>query len=612
MRKCLFFLIFALTSLVLPAQTTRDCADDLTLTISLPEGPVPYTSLDLNNDPCRFQFAIVTDRTGGHRPGVFEDGIRKLNWLQPEFVMSVGDLIEGYTGDTDELDRQWTEFTSFTAELQMPFFYVPGNHDLTNPVQLEAWKKRFGHTWYHFVYRDVLFLCLNSEDQLRGSARGTISDEQYGYIEKTLADNPDVKWTLVFMHQPLWTLEDTKRWPDVEKLLATRKHTVFTGHYHSYTKYERNNGKYFVLATTGGGSSLRGPQMGEFDHVTWITMTEQGPIMANLQLEGIWNEDVMTADVREYIDKAARISSVKIEPIYVEKDWFESGGAQIRVTNDNDQPIKVRLRESFNWDLSVQMDKNELELPPNSVELVPFVLKARRPKPLSDLKPVDIYAEVTHSQTGQVAMAVPFRFPIKPILKNKALPIRHGVTVDGDLSEWREWPWHFEAADKEDVEAWFNLGYDKNFLYLAVRVKDNELRLDPGVSPLRQDAIRVVLNGLPMGAAALSTGTKNYADELNLAQSPAHEGQEMRVLPDVPTPAGLQRVCKTTGDGYVLEMAIPIFYLQERQGTRWKTFRLNVSVVDWDKTDSHSSQIHFQPDWTSRNNVMGSGMFFRD
>ena len=57
----------------------------------------PWSSLDLNNDPNNFQFAIVTDRTGGHRAGVFPDAIRKLNLLQPEFVISVGDLIEGGT-----------------------------------------------------------------------------------------------------------------------------------------------------------------------------------------------------------------------------------------------------------------------------------------------------------------------------------------------------------------------------------------------------------------------------------------------------------------------------------------------------------------------------------
>src|SRR5881392_4081346 len=59
----------------------------------------PWTHLRLNNDPDEFRFAIVSDRTGGHRPGVFSRAVEQINLMQPEFVLSVGDLIEGYTED---------------------------------------------------------------------------------------------------------------------------------------------------------------------------------------------------------------------------------------------------------------------------------------------------------------------------------------------------------------------------------------------------------------------------------------------------------------------------------------------------------------------------------
>src|SRR5437762_91965 len=95
----------------------------------------PWTNLNFNNNPNEFQFAVVGDRTGRHRPGVFEKGISKLNLLRPEFVMSVGDLIEGYTKDEPEIDQEWDEIEGNTAKLEAPFFYVPGNHDLSNPVQ---------------------------------------------------------------------------------------------------------------------------------------------------------------------------------------------------------------------------------------------------------------------------------------------------------------------------------------------------------------------------------------------------------------------------------------------------------------------------------------------
>src|SRR5438128_10988446 len=57
----------------------------------------PWTHLRMNNSPSDFRFAIVSDRTGSHRAQVFARAVERLNLLQPEFVLSVGDLIEGYT-----------------------------------------------------------------------------------------------------------------------------------------------------------------------------------------------------------------------------------------------------------------------------------------------------------------------------------------------------------------------------------------------------------------------------------------------------------------------------------------------------------------------------------
>src|SRR5438132_6166255 len=84
----------------------------------------PWTNLRLNNDPSDFQFALVSDRTGGHRARVFSQAVEQLNLLQPEFVLSVGDLIEGYSQDRATLDEQWREFQGYVCKLQMPFFYV--------------------------------------------------------------------------------------------------------------------------------------------------------------------------------------------------------------------------------------------------------------------------------------------------------------------------------------------------------------------------------------------------------------------------------------------------------------------------------------------------------
>jgi hypothetical protein len=50
---------------------------------------------------------------------------------------------------------------------------------------------------------------------------------------------------------------------------------------------------YYQLATTGGGSRLRGLRYGEFDHVAWVTVKKDNdPIIANLMLDGIYPENL--------------------------------------------------------------------------------------------------------------------------------------------------------------------------------------------------------------------------------------------------------------------------------------------------------------------------------
>lgn len=281
------FIVLVLVSILIGCV---DIGSDLKIHTS--QQANPWTHLNLYNNPDNFQFAIVSDRTGEHRPDVFNSAIEKLNLLRPEFVMSVGDLIEGYTDDENELNTQWNEFGAIAGKSQMPFFYVPGNHDISNKVTAKRWHQRLGRSFYHFVYRNVLFLCLNTED----TRESFLSNRQIEYFQRVLKNNRNVRWTLVFMHKPLWQHENNKSWQKFESLLAPRAYTVFAGHEHRYNKSLRNGHRYYVLSTTGGGGSgedgeLLGLKECEFDHIVWVTMTENGPVMANILLEGILDDE---------------------------------------------------------------------------------------------------------------------------------------------------------------------------------------------------------------------------------------------------------------------------------------------------------------------------------
>jgi serine/threonine-protein phosphatase CPPED1 len=275
-----------------PAGTTGNKAD---LQIKV-EAVNPWNNLKLNNAAATFRFAILSDRTGGPRDGVFEKAIDQLNILQPEFVVTVGDLVDG-DDDPVKFNAQWKELNGWIGMLQMPFFYLPGNHDLYNAPMHEKWKEMFGRRYYHFIYKNVLFLMLNSEDPGGKKAPGKFGHEQIAYFKRVLAENKDVRWTMVCLHRPIWNNKDVERtgWLAIEDALQGRRFTVFCGHEHIYNREIRRGSLYYTLATTGGASKLRGAPQGEFDHIVWVTMKADGPVLANLMMEGIFPDDVKMA-----------------------------------------------------------------------------------------------------------------------------------------------------------------------------------------------------------------------------------------------------------------------------------------------------------------------------
>ena len=288
----------------------------------------PWTSEDFRNNPEDFQFAIIGDRTGGANvQGTYGAAMDQLNLLQPEFVINVGDLIEGYTREKDELNSQWDEVSELISKLKMPFFYTPGNHDLSYPEAKEVWNERFGQGYYSFLYHNVLFLVLNSEDAQRmepppgmeesiklynrlqtedpQKAKEMLAEfmkdeavvagltkpvefpeEQLNWIKKTLLDNPDVRWTFLFMHEPSWE-NPSESFKEIQLLLKGRSFTWFAGHLHYYDYDNIDGNEYITMGPAGASWHHDGP--GNVDHITWVTMKEDGPEIGNIALKGIFD-----------------------------------------------------------------------------------------------------------------------------------------------------------------------------------------------------------------------------------------------------------------------------------------------------------------------------------
>jgi predicted MPP superfamily phosphohydrolase len=279
----------------------------------------PWNHDDFDSADGKFTFAIFSDMYSGERERVFSIAMAQLNLLRPEFILSVGDLIDGGTEDRTQLTKEWNEFDAKVAAARAPAFYIGGNHDLTNLTMRDVWNERYGARYYHFIYRNVLFLMLDSEDydkfrmQAIYKARaiaikilygenpekwseteyfrmperntGTIGAEQAAYFRRVIAENPQVRWTFLLMHKPVWRNENAKEFQSIEAALADRPYTVINGHFHSYSLTERNGRDYIHLATTSGGQNATDDMA--FDHVTLVTVDEGEPSIVNLRMDGI-------------------------------------------------------------------------------------------------------------------------------------------------------------------------------------------------------------------------------------------------------------------------------------------------------------------------------------
>lgn len=372
----------------------------------------PWTNLSFNNDPDNFQFAIASDRNGGNRPGIFEEAVKKLNLMQPEFVLSVGDLIKGYTTDTTEISRQWAEVNKTISGLKMPYFYLPGNHDITNKVMEKEWERHFGSRYYSFTYKNTLFVILDSNDD----DDFNLTRKQTDFAINTLKDNSKVRWTFLLMHHPIWTYKTDGRFQEIETALKGRKYSVIAGHEHHYHQAEKNGSNYYILSTTGAGSKLRGNYFGEFDHISWVTMSKDGPIMANLRLDGILPHDVSNEKTEELAKPLIENGKMNYSLNCNNSSKFTNGTLKLFFKNPTKTRLLVNVDFFHHHQLQIKNSALQQIVEPGGKQTIEIALQSLKPL---DYKAIDLLLfdwklKYDHPDYKDFTLSGKFQLELKP------------------------------------------------------------------------------------------------------------------------------------------------------------------------------------------------------
>jgi hypothetical protein len=581
------------------------------------EGPKPWTRLAFKDGGADFHFAIVSDRYGSMRPGVFEQAVGRLNLLQPEFVICVGDLITGDRDDRAALERDFDEFDALARRFEMPFFRVPGNHDLSNEMAVPVYGERYGRPYYHFVYKNVLFLVVCTEDP----PTTRISEAQVQAMKRALAEHPDVRWTFVFMHEPVFYEDKEDKplpaWLEIEQALKDRPYTVFGGHWHTYEKYERLGRSYILLSTTGGGSSLRGKELGEFDHVVWVTMTDKGPRIANLMLDGISDENISSSESLAFYGKLWQGAVVGADAPFAEGDLVAAAKTALRLTNSTSFPATFRGVFERNPVLTADPRFVEVDVPAGETKTVDVALSAPVAKPAAELSPLKFAwkcaFQLPEGKTYEASNSLPVQVVPKFDCPRRGKP----VVVDGKLDDWPALP--FDVVKAEQLrwypEAWtgpkdcsfrFAVAYDDEYLYVAIRTTDDELVLDPAKEVWRQDALSVTINARPEPARSSSRGENTPG----IALAPGAAPDKPLIEEPERLPKGIKAACIRTETGLSAEIAVPVSALNEMQGGLWTEFRMNITIIDHDR-DGKGVLFQWKPEWGRAANYAGSGTFRR-
>ncbi len=346
---------------------------------------IPIVERPFTDDPDKFTFAIIGDKTGGglDKWHVFDRAIDEINTLNPDFAIMVGDLIQGDTTDTEQLSTEWKEFWEHQSALDIPFLSLPGNHDITNPVMYDYWIENLGRTYYAFTYKDCLFLLLNTEEWHANSGDWVnwFGKEQIKYAKSQLTQHADVRHTFVLLHRPLWLQKDSG-WEEIEEALGKRPYTVFAGHYHNLTLHTKNDRRYFVLGATGGGFTPQEvKEYGAFDHYSLVTVDNDEVNVAIIEPGNIHHADVSTSAFK---DKVSKLLDFKIDFDLNKNRSVSEGRLDISLNNTLEKlmTLEIKFEQNDKWQITPnhlsiqakpgQTSKTSVTLSVSSTDYLPF------------------------------------------------------------------------------------------------------------------------------------------------------------------------------------------------------------------------------------------------
>jgi len=422
------------------------------------------------------RFAVIGDRTGGAQPGIYEKIVTEVERVKPDFAITVGDAIEGYTQDTVSLNKQWKEYKDILAPLTMPIYFTPGNHDIgadsaTASTMCPVYERLVGKPYYSFDVIGAHFIILDTGIP---ESSDKLPKEQLDWLASDLKKNQKASYTFVFFHKPFWhgTLALGK--PDTLHSLfrAYGVDAVFNGHEHNYFSGTYDGILYTAVGSSGGATDP-GPT-GLLYHFTWVTVDKKGVSIAPIKLGSVLPWDELTTTDLAVTDKIVRMGIDFPRPVEINEDMSAADGVvAVKVSNPS---TSQALQDTLRWTLTpcwfIEPLKAAVSVPPGKSALVNF--KVKNQKKLYPVPKVALRFPFGKGKTYGREDAL--------LVARKAYAYRttKPPVLDGKLTDniWQKPVTRFFAPDGGPTaidSTSYYFAYDDKTLYLAARCVETKM-----------------------------------------------------------------------------------------------------------------------------------------
>jgi 3',5'-cyclic AMP phosphodiesterase CpdA len=419
-----------------------------------------------------FTFAVLGDRTGGAVDGVFEQAVADVKFLDPDIILTVGDLIEGYLPDSAAVEEEWDYVIGLLDGTGIPYHLTPGNHDIWDPQSKRIYTRRFGAPDEAFVYKGNLFVILDASTYNKAE---DFPPERLRWLENQLAKVDQHANKFVFYHKPFWCEDFSSGRPDVLHEIFKRYgvDAVFTGHYHRQFYTERDGIRYFGVSSSGGALASGGREEGCF-YSYLLARVDGGDLEVRSLEPGFGGRpDAVTMENIVHIVALER-DALDVEGIEVSGcDLIGAAKVTIGIHNSGSSTLRDTARWVSTGDWSIEPVSDYVEVPPGETgTMTAYASNDAR------LFPVPVF-EINMAYDGGRVLRLSDPLPVKRVLR--AVLCDSAPDIDGVLEDsWRgadRETCFFGSAPQEapadSTRLW--VCHDSKYLYVGVECYDGRV-----------------------------------------------------------------------------------------------------------------------------------------